>query len=330
MLARTYRRAGAGWALVTALAFARSAGAQTDGAAAEALFRDGLRLMGSKDYPQACPKLAESYRLDPATGTLLALAQCHEAQGKIASAWAEYNDVAPRARRDVRPDREQAARERAQSLESKLSRLTVAVAPGVEKIAGLEIKRDGVLVGPGGWGTDIPVDPGEHVVEASAPGRKPWRGRVSIGAPADRQSVLVPMLGEAPAAQAGADKAGVSPAAGPEAGGSPLRTVGIVVGAAGVVGLAVGTVFGLQAISKNNQSNSSGCVGNACPPDAKQQRLDARSAGNISTVGFVAGGVLLVGGVTLFLAAPKGRSTEVQAGAVGPTGAPGLLLSGRF
>jgi len=62
-------------------------------AAAEALFQEGRALLMAGKAEQACPKLEDSQRLDPATGTLMALALCHEQEGKLASAWAAFADV---------------------------------------------------------------------------------------------------------------------------------------------------------------------------------------------------------------------------------------------
>src|SRR5262249_9360049 len=102
-----------------------ASGETSNAASAEALFRDGKRLLEAHDYAASCSKLAESFRLAPATGTLLAPAMCHEAQGRIATAWGEYTDAAARARTEGRSDREQGALQRAAQLEAKLSTLNI-------------------------------------------------------------------------------------------------------------------------------------------------------------------------------------------------------------
>src|SRR5688572_3592069 len=101
---------------------ARAQGRGVSIATAEALFREGTALLDEKKFAEACPKLAESHRLDPATGTLLALAFCHEGEGRLASAWAEFAEVAGRAREEGRTDRELVAREHAANLEPRLAR----------------------------------------------------------------------------------------------------------------------------------------------------------------------------------------------------------------
>jgi hypothetical protein len=158
-----------------------------DVALAEALFRQGRQLMDKGDYAAACPKLKESFAQDEATGTLLALALCQEQAGQTASAWATYAEVVTRARRDGRADREQAALEQLQGLDPKLSRLTIEVDPSLLSVAGVVVKRDGLPIGTGAWGVASPVDPGVHVVEATAPGKRSWKASVTIKPVADRR-----------------------------------------------------------------------------------------------------------------------------------------------
>src|SRR4051812_17494525 len=74
-------------------------------AQAEFLFRDGKKLLSEGRYGEACPKLAESYRIEPVPGTLLNVAVCHEKEGKTASAWAEFSQSVELATRDHRDDR---------------------------------------------------------------------------------------------------------------------------------------------------------------------------------------------------------------------------------
>jgi hypothetical protein len=118
----------------------------------------------------ACPKLAESYRLDPGTGALLASALCYERAGKTASAWDAYSETADRAKREGNLEREKAARAKMGELEAKLSKLIVRFAAGAEARS-VEVTRDGVVLSASLQGVALPIDPGEHVVEARGPGR---------------------------------------------------------------------------------------------------------------------------------------------------------------
>lgn len=300
-----------------------------DSAGAEVLFREGKQLMEQKDYTAACPKLAESYRLDPATGSLLALALCYERAGKLASAWVAYTDAAARAKREGQADRERGADARARELEPKLAKLIVKVeAPDTP---GLEVIRDGVHLGAAALGTAIPVDAGEHVVEARAPGREPFREVVEATG-AEELTVVVPELGLAHSDVAGEQPAPVVSAAlepGPadepdtsdSGSSSTLGTAGIAAMAVGAVGLAIGTYYGLRALSLKKEAD---CP-TACDGDAYNKQKQAYDAGNVSTIAFVAGGVLAATGVTLYLV----DAPDDTAASSAPSGY-GVVVSGRF
>jgi hypothetical protein len=83
------------------------------------------------------------------------------------------------------------------------------------------------------------------------------------------------------------------------------RTVGWVLGGVGAAGLAVGTVFGLRVISKNDEIDRTCSAGARCLPADKQRYdaavADAKSAQTLSLAGFIVGGASLVGGGTLLL-----------------------------
>ena len=126
----TYFRLFLGFMLLGLLALTpQRADAQSTGsqAAAEALFREGRRLMEEGNYDEACPKFEASNRLDVAVGTLLNLGVCWEQGGRLASAWATFLEAAALAARTGSPEREQLARSRAAELESRLIRVRVIV-----------------------------------------------------------------------------------------------------------------------------------------------------------------------------------------------------------
>ena len=186
-------------ALLATLSAAPTARADQEAVATE-LFQRGKALMAEERTEEACRAFGESYRLYASSGTLLNLAVCHEKLGKIASAWSEFNRVIPMARSGGREDRAELAEQRAAILGPKLSRL-VLVVPGAGRAAGLAIRVDGVEIDDLLWGgAGLPEDAGTHVVEARSKGKKSWSARVDVGGEADKKSIEVPMLEDAPEA----------------------------------------------------------------------------------------------------------------------------------
>lgn len=295
---------------------APSAAQGTNKVLAEELFRQGQALMQEERYAEACAKLAESQKLDPGTGTLLNLAVCHERQGKLATAWAEYSEVVTLAQRDGRPDRVAYAQERLAAVEPRLSRLKIELSPNTD-VPGLEVRLDGETVGRAALGVAVPIDSGVHSVSASAPGKVSWEQTVDVAAGPVVQAIAIPPLADA------AGDASTGPAAptpGPrdstKGDGRVQRWIGYGVAGLGVVGVGIGAVFGLNAISKHNESNEAGCEGNRCPPDAAAIREEAQQAGNVSTIAFIAGTAALAGGVTLLLTAPSAKPEPASTGSV--------------
>src|SRR5262249_25768166 len=241
--ARFFVAAAAAWFLAPASAHAQ---APSDPALAESLFQEAKALLADGRLAEACPKFEESQRLDPGTGTLMALALCHEGEGKSASAWAEFTQVAAASEKDKRADRVRVARDHIHKLESSLSRLTIVVAQDTARLPGLEVTRDGLVIRSAAWGTPLPIDPGEHTIVAVAAGKARWTKTVTVGAGADRRPVPFASLD---AALAAAPPPGpVAPRAQDEPAPSGRRTAGFVVGGVGIASVAVGGVFGVRAI----------------------------------------------------------------------------------
>ncbi len=332
------------------LAQAQSA---ADKATAEALFDEGKRLMAARQYAEACPKLADSQKLDPGVGTLLNLALCYKSNGQTASAWSTYREAAAQARAAHAEDREQLARAEASALEPTLTRLVIEVSPEAASTPGFEIKRDGASVPAGLWGVPSPVDPGKHVIDITAPGKKPVRMEATAeGSGATSRVVVGPLEDappEAPAPTAAAPPPAVAGAApvGPvhepprDSGsrpGSTQRVIGYVVGGLGIVGLGVGGVFALGSMSDNDSAKKicNEFPKGDCSKDEVERHEDLVASAKAnrlnSFVGFGAGAVGVIAGSVLILTAPT-ESKNKAALALTPTvstDAWGIDLSGRF
>jgi len=307
------------FALLSISLLSRLAGAQSsaDGAAAQALFDQARVLMTDGRAAEACPKLEESQRLDPKSGTLLNLARCYEESGKLASAWTKYLEAAPAARAAGNPEREAVARERAAALAPRLAKMVVEVDPKLNGLAGLEIRKDGVLMGIAQWGLELPADEGTHKLLAQAPGYKPWEGSIVVKGEATITRALVPMLEVDPTADIGASDVGGRVNVGKPRGLGPQRIAAITAGGIGVLGLGGGAFFGLKARSKKSTADKY-CTGSDCTSQVGVDAGDdARSAGSISTVLVAVGAAGVATGVILWFSDPGSDGREGAAVSVG-------------
>ena len=151
---------------------------------------------------------------------------------------------------------------------------------------------------------DTAVDPGAHVVGATAKGMRPFRAQINApeGAHVDVRIQLEPIVVEEPPPPPMPKKA------------SPYKTIGIVTAAAGgvlVVGGVVVLVLRSSAVGKINDA----CPGGNCPA-ARESELQgtydrAKLEGPLG-IALLATGVVAVGaGVALFVLA--GRETKTVA-----------------
>ncbi len=317
--------------------------ASADGSRADALFKQGRSLLDSKKYDEACPKLAESQQLEPGAGTLLALALCHEGQGKTATAWAELKDAAELGRKHGRGELAKAAEKRAEAMEPTLSRVVVRM-PETDT-SDYEVTLDGKAFARDSWGSPYAVDPGEHrvAVRAQRKGEKSYVVRLTG---AGTVEIVVDPLDEAGASGGGrADRAiflTSEPPTDPErqSRGGTQRTIGLIVAGAGLVGYGVAAYYGGRALSAKSDAREI-CPSSPCEDeaDATEANDNSRRFFNRSMIGVAVGTGLLATGAILFLTAP--RNTPVRGSAppsrrtarIVPQAGPsqvGLGLAGTF
>jgi hypothetical protein len=296
-----------------------------DPVAAEALFDQARQLMTAGRYAEACPKLEASQRLDPGVGTLLNLGDCLERIGRTASAWVRFREAAAAAVSGGQAEREEIARQRAAAIEFKLCRLALRVGDATN-VPGLTLERDHAPFDRVLWNEAMPVDPGDHELRATAPGKEPWTsqahldGATCAGA---TETVEVPPLKDTPPPPP------LAPVPPPRVTRWGLqRQVGLV--SAGLGALLLGAGVGLTIDAAVTYSNAKGqCTapGGGCPLGAQQSGADAGRAADFATAAFVVGGAALVGGGLLWFLA---REHPVAIAPSVTTGGASLTLSGAL
>jgi hypothetical protein len=285
-------------------------GQVSDKAIAEALFQDGRRLMAEGRLAEGCAKLEQSQRADPQIGTLLNVAVCHEQLGRTASAWAEFLDAEAQASRSGQAERAAFAREGVQRLQGQLSKLVLRTD---QKTSGLTIVFDSKPFDASMLNTPLPVDPGEHRLEASAPGKKTLTLFLTVAAGPAEVICDIPPLQDlpptvvvipTPVAQPPASPPPAAPppatqppdSAEPASGSVPTWAwVSLGVGMAGIV---TGTVTGSMALSKATELKADCGVDKVCPSDTEKDLDTALTLADISTASFIVGAVGSAIGIT--------------------------------
>ncbi len=280
-------------AFVPAKAHAAEGKSSAVTAMAEALFKEGKKLLAERRVAEACLKFESSYRIDPAQGTLLNLAMCHEQDGKLATAWGEFNESLQIAKKTNRADRVKIAREHISAIEPLLSRFVVIVPEGATKI-GLIVEMDGIRLEEGAWGTAIPIDAGDHKAIVRAPKHKSWEKVVTVDH-SKVATVVVPQLERVP-----------EPVP-PDAGGKWKKTVGVSALGLSAVLLGIGGYFGVRALSIGGEVTAE-CKQLVCSAATWQKIDDGRNAALASNllIGF---GVAAAATGTYFLVTAPGSST---------------------
>jgi hypothetical protein len=287
---------------------------------AESLFRSGKDALQRGDYEVACPRLAESQRLEPAAGTLLALALCYEGWGKNATAWALFQEAEAMARAQGRNDRVAIARARVQALEAGLSFLTIEREPEVP--ASVEVSVDGVRFGEAGFGAQTAVNVGSHHVQARFEDAIYFTRTVELAAktsvvitippPPAKPAAVTRAAPPPPTSRASASKNAPSAmiatqvierkarSAAPRVYGTAARptrpdgTVGHVVLGVGLASLFAGAYFGVRAWQENAEFERA-CPRDPCSPNLE---VDHRTAQRDASLSNWFGGAGLVATVT--------------------------------
>jgi hypothetical protein len=302
-----------------------------DVARADALFREAQSLVQKGQVSEGCAKFVESQRLDPANGTLLNMAVCHDKEGKFATAYREFQELLQNIGSSKTADdreRTRLANDRLKALDKKITRLSFDVS---------EIPREAVITLDAERVNDpsapILIDPGSHTVDVSALQKKPLKKPFEVKEPGPMTLKLEPLADDLPPPPPPVEKAPPPPT---ELGGfwSTRRILGATVALVGLAGVGVGIGFGIDTFNERDLRDSY-CRGTVCNNVGIFYNDQAQQSATISTIGFIAGGALLAIGTVLFITAPRKPPptplpVEGAAGVSLGVGPNGMAVRGTF
>jgi hypothetical protein len=309
---------------VPGLAQAQDESDAQETAAARTLAVDGVKLAQADQCGEAIDKLDRAEKLKHSAIVLSHLGQCQVKLGK----WVEGSESLRKMVREPLPENPSPALEEAhrkaqatlRDLKPRIPSVRIMVAAPRE--ANVTLKMDGQEVPNTVIGVALPADPGDHVIEVSAPGYLRASAPLKLAAGASASVQLE--LKRDPAAVEARPEAAPTPQQKPvhlqDRAPAPLATseerasgagkvLAYVAYGVGAAGLGVGIGFGAAA-SGDESSLRTSCPNRVCAPDREDELSSAQTKGTISTIGFaVAGGGVVLGTLFLVLSGSSSRDT---------------------
>ncbi len=326
--------------LILLAATARPAAAQevddATRAAARKLGYVGVQAYDAKDYATATDKLEKAFRLYQAPSLGLWSARALVKAGKLVEAQERYLKVTrlPVADGDVEVQKKAEA-DAAKELSALYPRVpTVVIQVEGASANSVAVTVDGAPLAADLLGEARPIDPGAHQVVGT---RGTERVEVALEiAEGEQKSAVVhfpsaaasavapaaPVPAVAPEQPSAAAPVSANPAPVEASPGSGRRTLAWVSIGVGAAGLVFGGVTGAIAMSDRSSLRSSGvCFGTDCGTRESSKVDSYNSMRTLSSVGFIAGGVLAGAGVVLLLTAPKSHPESSAALFLAPASA---------
>jgi len=206
-------------------------------------------------------------------------------------------------------------------------------------LTAVRVTMDGTEIATKLDGSAIAVDPGEHLFTFESEGRLKEARSLMLNegnkGRAERIVLVAPVVeSSAPPPPPVAEP--MAPSEPPPAPlGRTQRQIGIALGGVGLAGVVVSSIFGIAAKSLYDHAFTTECGSSVmlknpdqCLPLGVSDSNAAHNDATGATVGFIASGVFIAAGATLFFMAPKGVSVSITP-TVGAGGA-GLGIGGGW
>lgn len=315
---------------ITVLATLGAAAAPAHADKADKLFKKGKKLLAEKKYAEACRAFEEVDGLEPGIGAKLNVARCYEEWGRLATAYRWYGDAEKMAE-DSKDDRAPKIKDLIAELDTNVPRVTIKVADGADPDVVATVTFDGKPIDPSFLNSEQRVDPGPHVIEFIVDGKKKKKM-----APVERGGESEVSLDIPRAANKKIPRDGVIPPDEPVARpGRTQRIAGVSLAIGGGAALATAAILTVSARGTYRDALEAHCMGSTsmCDPEGLEITHDARKTANIATVVTIAGGAMIVGGVVLYLVAPKAAKRDEHALYLTPVlggDGGGVVFGGRY